>query len=70
MLVIKPRALYMLGKLSTTELRPQPIINPFLFFFAILGLELWAYLSHFTSPFFVKGFFEIGSRKVFAWVWL
>jgi hypothetical protein len=29
---------------------------------AILGLELRAYtLSHSTSPFFVKGFFEIGS---------
>jgi hypothetical protein len=39
-----------------------------LFYFAVLGFELRAYtLSHSTSHFFVKGFFEIGSRKLFAW---
>jgi hypothetical protein len=37
------------------------------FFFEILGFELRAFtLSHSTSPFFVKGFFEIGSHGVFA----
>jgi hypothetical protein len=34
---------------------------------AIIGIELRAYpLSHSTSPFFVKGFLEIGSLKLFA----
>jgi hypothetical protein len=37
------------------------------FFFSVLGFELTAYtLSHSTSPFFAKGFFKIGSRKLFA----
>jgi hypothetical protein len=32
----------------------------------VLGLGLRAYtLSHSTSPFFVMGFFEIASRKLF-----
>jgi hypothetical protein len=36
--------------------------------FAALGLELRAYiLSHSTSPFFVMGFFKIGSNELFAW---
>jgi hypothetical protein len=36
--------------------------NCLFFFFAVLGLEIRAYiLSHSTSPFFVMGFFEIGS---------
>jgi hypothetical protein len=36
--------------------------------FAVLRLELRAYtLSHSTlEPFFVMGFFEIGSRQLFA----
>jgi hypothetical protein len=35
-------------------------------FFAVLGFELRTYtLSHFTSPFFVMNFFEIGSRELF-----
>jgi hypothetical protein len=35
-----------------------------IFFFVVLVFELRAYtLSHSTSPFFVKGFFEIGSRR-------
>jgi hypothetical protein len=39
----------------------------FLFVFALLGFELRAYdLSHFTSPFFVKDFFKIGSHELFA----
>jgi hypothetical protein len=33
-----------------------------LFIFAVLGFELRAY----TSPFFVKDIFEIGSHKPFA----
>jgi hypothetical protein len=38
------------------------------FFLAVLGLELGAdTLSHFTSPFFMMGFFEIGSHELFAW---
>jgi hypothetical protein len=33
----------------------------------VLGLELRAFtLSHSTNPFFVKGFFEIGSCELFA----
>jgi hypothetical protein len=37
-------------------------------FFAELVFELKAYtLSHSTIPIFVKGFFEIGSHKLFAW---
>jgi hypothetical protein len=33
----------------------------------VLGFELRAYtLSHSTSPFFVKGFFEIGSPELFV----
>jgi hypothetical protein len=36
-------------------------------FFAVLGFELRAYtLSHSTSSFFIMGFFEIGSQKLFA----
>jgi hypothetical protein len=36
-------------------------------FFAVLEFELRAFtLSHSTSPFFVKGFFEIRSHKLFA----
>jgi hypothetical protein len=44
--------------------------SAFLFFiFAVLELELTAYtLSHFTSHFFVMGFFEIWSHKLFAQV--
>jgi hypothetical protein len=35
----------------------------FFFFFAVLRFELRAYtLSHSTSPFLVKGVFEIGSQ--------
>jgi hypothetical protein len=35
----------------------------------VLGLEFRAYtLSHSTSPsFFMKGFFKMGSLKLFAW---
>jgi hypothetical protein len=37
------------------------------FFLAVLCFELRAYtLSHSTGPFFVMGFFEIGSRVLFA----
>jgi hypothetical protein len=40
----------------------------FFFFFPVLELELRAFtLSHSTSPIFVKSFFEIGSRELFAW---
>jgi hypothetical protein len=40
----------------------------FVCFFEVLGFELRAYtLSHSTNPFFVKGVFEIASRKLFAW---
>jgi hypothetical protein len=36
----------------------------------VLGLELRAFtLSHSTSPIFVKGFFEIESRKNFFLAW-
>jgi hypothetical protein len=36
-------------------------------FSVVLGLELRAYtLSHSTNLYFVKGFFEIGSRELFA----
>jgi hypothetical protein len=43
-----------------------PNFSPF-FFFPILGLELRAYtLRHSTSPFFVMGFFDIGSGELFA----
>jgi hypothetical protein len=35
--------------------------------FSVLGFELRAYtLSHSTSPFFVMGFFQIGSCELFA----
>jgi Na+/proline symporter len=35
-------------------------------FLAVLGFELRAYtLSHSTSPFFVMGFFEIGSCELY-----
>jgi hypothetical protein len=38
------------------------------FLFAVLGFELRAYtLSYSTSPFFVMGFFEIGSQELLAW---
>jgi hypothetical protein len=38
-----------------------------LFFFAVLGFELRVYiLSHFTSPFFVIGIFEIESCELFV----
>jgi hypothetical protein len=38
-----------------------------LFFFAVLGFKLRAYtLSHSTSYFFVKDFFETGSLELFA----
>jgi hypothetical protein len=34
----------------------------------VLGFELKACtLSHFTSPAFVIGIFEIGSQELFAW---
>jgi hypothetical protein len=40
----------------------------FLGSFAVFGFELRAYtLSHSTSPFFVMGFFEIESHKLFSW---
>jgi hypothetical protein len=40
----------------------------FIHLFAVLGIELRAYtFSYSTSPFFVKGFFEIGSLKLFSW---
>jgi hypothetical protein len=36
-------------------------------FSVVLGLELKAYTSsHSTSPFFVMGFFKIGSHELFA----
>jgi hypothetical protein len=39
----------------------------FFFFFAVLGFGLRAYiLSHSTSHFFVKVFFEVVSRELFA----
>jgi hypothetical protein len=66
--------------ISTTALVPLPSLArpllflneiptarfmPFFLLFAVLGLELKAYtLSHSTSPFFVKGFFEIGSWEL------
>jgi hypothetical protein len=44
-------------------------LSLFFYIFAVLGLELRAYtLSHFTSHFFVMGFFEIGCAKLFAHV--
>jgi hypothetical protein len=44
------------------------ILNLFLFFFAMLGFELRAYiLSYSTCPIFVMGIFEIGSHELFAW---
>jgi hypothetical protein len=40
-------------------------------FFGGTRFEVRAYtLSHSTSPFFVMGFFKIGSHKLFAWDWL
>jgi hypothetical protein len=39
----------------------------FIYLFAVLRFELRAStLSHSTSPFFVMGFFKIGSHKLFA----
>jgi hypothetical protein len=36
-------------------------------FFVVLGFELRAYtLNHSTTPFFIMGFFEIGSHELFA----
>jgi hypothetical protein len=41
----------------------------FLVFCVVLGFELWTYtLSHSTNPFFVMGFFEIGSQELLAQV--
>jgi hypothetical protein len=38
-----------------------------LFYFVVLWLEFRAStLSHSTSPFFVLGFFEVGSHELFA----
>jgi hypothetical protein len=46
----------------------KPLGKREFFFFSVLGLELRAYtLSHSTSPFFVRGFFEIGFCELFAW---
>jgi hypothetical protein len=59
---------YLLGRRSPLEQLCQPIFL-FLFFiyFVVLGSELSAYtLSHSTSPFFVMGFFKIGSHELFA----
>jgi hypothetical protein len=43
----------------------------FFFFFAILVFELRVYnLSHSVSPFFVMGFFEIGSHGTVCPGWL
>jgi hypothetical protein len=43
----------------------------FVFVCVVLGFELRAYtLSHSTSPFFIMGFFKIGSRELFAWAGL
>jgi hypothetical protein len=64
----------LLDPLSTTLPHPQlhhhPLSTlrhdnslPFFFFLAVLGFELRAY----TSSHSVMGFFEIGSRKLFAW---
>jgi hypothetical protein len=40
-------------------------LKVFFFFFSVLGFELRAYtLSHSTRPFFVMGFFEIGSSEL------
>jgi hypothetical protein len=44
------------------------IIIIFFFFGVVLGLELKTFtLSHAASPFFVVGFFELGSHELFAW---
>jgi hypothetical protein len=43
----------------------------FFFFLWLLGFELKAYtFSHSAGPIFVMGFFEIGSRELFAQGWL
>jgi hypothetical protein len=47
-----------------------PLLSLF-FPFAVLGFEFRTYtLTHSTSPFFVMGFFEIGSEELFVWGWL
>jgi hypothetical protein len=38
----------------------------FFFLFAVLGLELWAYILSHSSSLFVSGVFEIGSCEPFA----
>jgi hypothetical protein len=38
----------------------------FCFVFAVLGFELRAYTFSYHQPFFVMGFFEIGSSELFA----
>jgi hypothetical protein len=44
----------------------EPFLS-FFFFLVVLGFELRAYtLSHSTCPFFVMGFFEMESPKLFA----
>jgi hypothetical protein len=41
------------------------------FFFPVLGLELRTFIwSHFTSPIFCEGFFEIGSHVTICLGWL
>jgi hypothetical protein len=46
-------------------------LSIFFFLCAVLGLKLRAYtLSHSTSPFVVKGFFEIGSCGTICLGWL
>jgi hypothetical protein len=61
-------------QLYSTETNSDLLCFPFIFpdetlffAFAVLGLELKAYtLSLSTSPFFVIGFFKMGSHEVFA----
>jgi hypothetical protein len=55
--------------------QPLPLVHipkwNLLFFFLVPGLVLRTYnLESLHQPFFVLGFFKIGSCKLFAWGWL
>jgi hypothetical protein len=61
---------FSLVDLFLRDLKSTPSLNLICLFFVVpevLGLELGAYtLGHSSSLFFVKGFFKIGSRELFA----
>jgi hypothetical protein len=63
---MEPKVLHMLHKQAPIKLFLSFNFLSF-FFFVVRGFELRAHtLSHSANPFFVMGFFEIGSCELFA----